>query len=156
MGVTAADYDNDGNADLFVCNDVSENFLFHNDGGGKFQQVGLVAGIALNINGEGVANMAVDAGDYNHDGWLDFYVTDYDKQFPLLFQNLGGVFSEVMQSAKAGGLLPARQVGLRTGRLRQRRLQGHFHRPGSHGRQRRVRRLHDRLPLPQRALEKPR
>ncbi|MGO8748558.1 MAG: CRTAC1 family protein [Thermoguttaceae bacterium] len=102
MGVTAADYDNDGNADLFVCNDVSENFLFHNDGGGKFQQVGLVAGIALNINGEGVANMAVDAGDYNHDGWLDFYVTDYDKQFPLLFQNLGGVFSEVMQSAKAG------------------------------------------------------
>ncbi len=102
MGVTSADYDNDGNPDLFVCNDVAENFLFHNEGGGKFQQVGLVAGIALNIDGEGVANMAVDAGDYNHDGWLDFYVTDYDKQFPLFFQNLGGVFSEVTQSAKAG------------------------------------------------------
>lgn len=103
MGVTAADYDNDGDTDLFVCNDVHDNYLFRNDGGGKFEEVGLVAGVAMNFNGEKVANMAVDAADYNNDGLLDFYTTNYDKQFPLLFHNLGGgVFSEVTLQAKAG------------------------------------------------------
>ena len=51
MGLICADYDNDGATDVFVCNDVQENFLFHNDGQGKFEEVGLQAGTTLNADG---------------------------------------------------------------------------------------------------------
>lgn len=103
MGMICADYDNDGSTDIFVCNDVQENFLFHNDGTGKFEELGLLAGVALNGDGEILANMAVDAGDYNHDGWLDFFTTNYEGQQPVLFRNLGrGIFEDVRRTSMAG------------------------------------------------------
>jgi len=96
MGMTTADYDNDGHTDLFLCNDVQENYLFKNDGRGKFEQVGLMAGVALSPNAEMVANMGVDCADYNHDGWLDFYTTNYQNQFKMLLRNMGnGMFEDV-------------------------------------------------------------
>lgn len=103
MGVTGADYDDDGDTDLFVCNDVMVNFLLCNDGRGKFKEVGLLAGIAMSPTAEMVANMAVDTADYNHDGQLDFYTTNYDQQYPLLLHNLGaGLFSNETLPANAG------------------------------------------------------
>jgi hypothetical protein len=103
MGAIACDYDHDGDADLFVCNDVMENFLLRNDGQGRFSQVGFVAGVAMSPNAEMVANMAVDAADYNNDGWLDFFTTNYDRQYPLLLRNLhDGMFSNETLAANAG------------------------------------------------------
>lgn len=103
MGVTACDFDDDRDTDLFICNDVMENFLLRNDGWGKFKQMGFVAGIAMSPNAEMVANMAVDAGDYNNDGWLDFFTTNYDRQYPLLLRNLtDGMFSNETLPANAG------------------------------------------------------
>ncbi|MCY2988541.1 MAG: CRTAC1 family protein [Planctomycetota bacterium] len=103
MGMISADYDNDGAVDVFVCNDVQENFLFHNDGHGHFQQVANQVGVALNHNGEMLANMGVDAGDYNHDGLLDFYTTNYQNQLPMLLKNLGhGLLENVAPTTNAG------------------------------------------------------
>lgn len=103
MGMTAGDYDDDGLPDVFVCNDVQENFLFRNTGGGKFEQVGLFAGVAMSPNAEMVANMAVDCGDFDNDGRLDFFTTNYQDQFPMLFRNLGeGMFENVTLTAGAG------------------------------------------------------
>jgi enediyne biosynthesis protein E4 len=103
MGVTACDCDNDGDTDLFVCNDVHENFLFRNKGDGTFDQNGPLAGVSVGVNGEMVANMAVDSADYNHDGWLDFYTTNYDQQHPFLLENLGGgMFDNVTLRANVG------------------------------------------------------
>lgn len=103
MGVTACDFDDDRDTDLFICNDVMENFLLRNDGRGNFKQMGFVAGIAMSPNAEMVANMAVDAGDYNNDGWLDFFTTNYDRQYPLLLRNLtDGMFSNETLPANAG------------------------------------------------------
>ncbi len=90
MGMTCADYDNDGDTDLFVCNDVQQNFLFQNDGQGVFQEVASLAGTAYNGNGRTLANMGVDAADYNNDGELDFFTTNYHGSLPVLFHNLGG------------------------------------------------------------------
>jgi hypothetical protein len=102
MGMIAADYDNDGSTDVFICNDVQENFLFHNDGRGKFEQVGTLAGVAMTPNGEMVANMAVDCGDYSNEGWLSFYTTNYQGQFKMLFHNLrDGMFEDVAKAANA-------------------------------------------------------
>ena len=103
MGVISSDFDRDGHPDIFVCNDVFQNFLLRNDGQGRFTEVGLVAGVAMSPSAEMVANMAVDAGDYDNDGWLDFFTTNYEQQYPLLLRNLGdGNFSNETMSAHAG------------------------------------------------------
>lgn len=103
MGTTACDFNRDGHTDIFVCNDVFANFLLQNDGQGRFTEVGLVAGVAMNPSAEMVANMAVDAGDYDNDGWPDFFTTNYEQQNPLLLHNLGdGNFVNETFSARVG------------------------------------------------------
>jgi enediyne biosynthesis protein E4 len=103
MGMVAADYDNDGDTDIFICNDVQENFFLSNDGRGHFEEFALMAGTAMNSHGELIANMGVDCADFDNDGLLDFYTTNYQSQLPMLFKNLGdGVFQDVVPSTNAG------------------------------------------------------
>ncbi len=103
MGMTCADYDNDGDTDVFICNDVQENFLFRNDGQGKFEEVAWLIALAFNGDGEILANMGVDSGDADRDGYLDFFTTNYENQSPVLFRNLqDGFFEDVSRATKAG------------------------------------------------------
>ena len=103
MGLVACDYDNDGDTDIFVGNDVAKNFLFENDGSGKFEEVGLMAGSSYDLRGNPQGSMGVDCGDYNNDGWLDFYQTSYQDQHAVLFENLGGgMFEDVSFLTGAG------------------------------------------------------
>jgi len=108
MGTLSFDYDNDGDSDIFVCNDQALNFLFQNDDRGKFREVGLDAGVACNYAGEPVGSMGADCADYDHDGWLDFFMTDFQRQKPILFHNLGGgLFQDVtLRSGAAAGTFP--------------------------------------------------
>ena len=108
MGIVCGDYDNDGDTDVFIGNDVGENFLFENDGTGKFEEVGLMAGAAYDLHGDEQGSMGVDCGDYNNDGLLDFYVTSYEGQLATLYRNLGGsMFEDVTLMTGAGaGTLP--------------------------------------------------
>ena len=94
MGLVSGDFDDDGDTDVFVCNDVRCNFLFQNDGAGKFQEVGLLAGVAYNLHGHENASMGVDCADYDNDGLLDLFMTDYQGELPVLYRNLGGGFFE--------------------------------------------------------------
>jgi len=94
MGVSAADYDNDGYVDIYVANDAMPNYLYHNEGGRRFQDVALQAGVAYNHRGDATSTMAVDFADYDGDGWLDMYVSDLS--FSALYRNEGGnVFTDV-------------------------------------------------------------
>jgi len=103
MGIVCADYDNDGDTDVFVCNDVMGNFLFENDGTGKFEEVALIRGVAYNFSGASLSSMGVDCGDYNNDGWLDFFMTDYQGEMPVLYENSGqGYFEDATLRARAG------------------------------------------------------
>jgi hypothetical protein len=108
MGTVCADYDNDGDTDILVANDVSANFLFRNDGTGKFEEVGLITGFAYDLHGDEQGSMGVDCGDYDNDGRLDFYVTSYQRQLATLYKNLGdGIFEDVTLRTGAGtGTLP--------------------------------------------------
>ena len=108
MGMVCADYDNDGDTDVFLANDVAENFLFQNDGTGKFEEVALMAGYAYDLHGDQHGSMGVDCGDYDNDGLLDFYVTSYQDQLATLYRNLGdGMFEDVTMLTGAGaGTLP--------------------------------------------------
>ncbi|MHB8973111.1 MAG: CRTAC1 family protein [Pirellulaceae bacterium] len=108
MGMVCADYDRDGDTDIFVLNDVAGNFLLRNDGAGKFENVAVEAGFAYNLNGHELGAMGLDCGDYDNDGWLDFFMTSYSGELPVLFRNLGdGYFEDVTLLSGAGaGSLP--------------------------------------------------
>ncbi len=103
MGMVSADYDNDGDTDIFVANDVTSNYLFENDGHGKFDQIGLLAGVAYDLHGDAQGSMGVDCADYDNDGLLDFYQTSYQTQLATLFRNVGGgLFEDVTLLSGAG------------------------------------------------------
>ncbi len=108
MGMISADYDNDGDTDIFVLNDVARNYLWENDGRGKFREVSIERGLAFDAHGRYLASMGVDGADYDNDGWLDFFQTSYSDQQPALYRNSGqGFFDEVAAQAIPGGsLLP--------------------------------------------------
>ena len=88
MGVMPADFDRDGDLDLFVANDETPNVLFRNDGG-RLADIGLQAGVAYNGDGELEASMGVDAGDCDGDGDLDLYVTNFYGETNTLYLNSG-------------------------------------------------------------------
>ena len=77
FGVLTTDYDNDGWIDLYVANDSSPNFLFHNLGKGRFEEVGIASSAGVNAEGRAQAGMGVDAGDYDGDGLTDIVVTNF-------------------------------------------------------------------------------
>jgi hypothetical protein len=87
FGAVATDVNNDGLMDLFVANDTEPNFLFINKGGGKFEEVGLAAGVAYSDAGKPRSGMGVDAGDYDGDGWQDLFVANIDQEFFSLYHN---------------------------------------------------------------------
>ena len=103
MGGVCADYDNDGDTDVYIVNDVYANFLFENDGTGSFEEVALITGLAYDLHGDDQGSMGVACGDYDNDGWLDFYQTCYAKELATLYRNLGSkVFEDVTMLTGAG------------------------------------------------------
>jgi enediyne biosynthesis protein E4 len=105
MSVVFADYDNDGLPDVFVTNDNMPNFLFHNLGHGKFEEVGLLAGVALREDGKPVASMGADFRDYDNDGLPDLAVTALAAETFPLFRNTGkGSFDDATYASHMGAL----------------------------------------------------
>ncbi len=94
MGVGVADYDLDGRPDLFVTNDTSYNFLFHNTAE-KFEEVGFQEGVALDETGDFISGMGLDFRDCNNDGYPDIiYVALNNQTFPLFLNRAGKGFDD--------------------------------------------------------------
>ena len=89
LGIAIADYDRDGRIDLFIANDSMAEFLYHNKGNGKFDEVALLSGVAVDSDGHTYAGMGVDFADYNNDGFPDIVVTDLASQIYALYRNNG-------------------------------------------------------------------
>lgn len=103
LGVVAADFDADGNSDLYVANDDTPNYLFYNKGDGTFAEIAILTGCAYSADGIAQAGMGVDAGDYNGDGFLDLFVTNFSYETNTLYRNNGdGTFTDVSYKAQLG------------------------------------------------------
>jgi len=90
MGVSIADFNQDGWQDIFVANDTERNFLFLNKGDGTFREAGLQYGVAYNDEGSTVSAMGCDANDYDNDGWVDIFYNNLLGQIWALFHNQQG------------------------------------------------------------------
>lgn len=90
-GLTATfeDFDNDGRPDLFVANDRGRNYLYHNLGGGKFEETGETWAAAYPVEGRAQANMGVAIGDYDRNGTMDAFVTTFSQDHYTLYHNTG-------------------------------------------------------------------
>jgi len=96
LDVVGSDFDGDGWIDIFVANDSTPNFLYHNNGNGTFSEIGFESGTALDKNGNEQGCMGVTLGDYNHDGLLDLFITNFDDEYNVLYRNAGrGSFVDV-------------------------------------------------------------
>jgi hypothetical protein len=95
------DLNDNGKPDLVVGNDSTPNFLYMNKGNGTFEDDGYLSGFALNADGREIASMGIAAGDYENNGQVDFFITDFGDDYKVLFHNDGGAnFTDV--SYKAG------------------------------------------------------
>ncbi len=103
FAVRAADVDDDGDLDLYVANDSDPNYLYRNEGGGRFKEVGVWSGCALDENGAAQAGMGLAAGDATGDGRLDLLVTNFSEDFSTLYRGLGGgLFEDVSRGSGVG------------------------------------------------------
>jgi enediyne biosynthesis protein E4 len=106
-GLTAvwSDFNDDGRLDLFVANDSTPNFLYHNDGEGHFKEISFLAGTAVSQDGTEQAGMGVALGDYLHTGRFSIFVTHFSEEYATLFRNDGGMnFTDV--SFNSGVAMP--------------------------------------------------
>lgn len=98
FGVAAGDLDGDLDLDLYIANDSNPNYLYSNMGEGRFEEVGLWSGAALDGGGMAQAGMGLAPADYNQDGRLDLMVTNFHTDASTLYRNLGDLlFEDVSQ-----------------------------------------------------------
>ena len=110
LGVLTGDFDNDGWPDIYVANDSQPSALYHNNHDGTFTDVGIVAGCAYSQDGKPQAGMGATAGDYDCDGWLDIFKTNFSEDASTLYHNTGdGMFDDATFPAGIG--LNTRMLG---------------------------------------------
>lgn len=101
LGVVIADFNGDGQPDVYVANDTTANHLFVNQGQGQFQESAVALGCAASGLGHYQASMGVAAGDYDRNGWLDLYITHFTSDSNTLYRNLGGTgFTDATRDGK--------------------------------------------------------
>ncbi len=109
LSVGASDYDNDGWPDLFVANDGIEAYLYHNNHDGTFTEVAMEVGMALTQDGSPMAAMCISLGDYDNDGNLDLYISDFQAVPDHVWHYDGKRFFDEVSDA-VGIATPTKQV----------------------------------------------
>ena len=105
MGVICSDFDENGLIDIFVANDSTPNFFYKNNGNGTFEESGFISGTAVNENGSEQGSMGVTVADYDHDGNLDLFVTNFDDDYNTLYHNDGKLsFTDISHAAKVAAV----------------------------------------------------
>jgi hypothetical protein len=103
LGVIWSDFNHTGRPDIYVANDSTPNFLYRNDGHGKFTEIGLESGTAVSADGSEQGSMGVTVGDYDHSGRFSIYVTNFADENNALYKNNGNDdFSDVSYDAGVG------------------------------------------------------
>ncbi|HEY8151764.1 MAG TPA: CRTAC1 family protein [Vicinamibacteria bacterium] len=101
--VVASDFDDDGYPDLYVACDSTPSLLYRNQGNGTFEEIGLLAGVALNENAQEQGGMGVAVADYDEDGHVDIVKTNFSDDVPNVYHNNGdGTFEDRVYQSGLG------------------------------------------------------
>jgi len=100
MGVSIADFNDDGWMDVFIANDTEPNSLFMNRKNGTFEEKGLELGVAYNENAQVGSSMGSDANDFNNDGKVDIFYNNLTGQVWQLLRNRGDLFENFSSLSK--------------------------------------------------------
>ena len=114
LGVAPVDYDGDGWLDLFVANDTDRNFLYHNLGNGRFEEVGSLEGIAYDRNGKSTSAMGIDAAWFRNDAELGVGIGNFANEMSSLFVTAEGA-APFADEAILEGFGPASRLALTFG-----------------------------------------
>jgi len=110
FSVSTLDYDEDGWPDIYVACDSTPSILYHNNQNGTFTDTAIVAGAAFNDDGREQAGMGSSIGDFNGDGHLDIFKTNFSDDTSTLYRNnADGTFSD--QTFPAGFGLNTQYLG---------------------------------------------
>jgi len=90
LAVLTGDFNNDGLVDIYVACDQTPSLLYINRGNGKFTEEALLRGVAFDENGKAMSGMGATAGDYDGDGWLDIFRSNFSDERETLYRNRGG------------------------------------------------------------------
>jgi hypothetical protein len=104
MGISIADFNQDGYQDVFISNDTEPNSLFINKGNGTFEDKGLELGVAFNDDAQAVSSMGSDAKDYDNDGRVDIFSNNLMGQIWQIFQNRGSFFRYIPEQVRIRAL----------------------------------------------------
>lgn len=104
LGVMILDHDQDGDSDIYVANDSTPNFLWRNEGNGKFKEIGTPSGAGLDNNGKEQAGMGIGCGDVDGDGRPDLLVTNFSGESNAFYRSQArGGFRDVADRSGLGG-----------------------------------------------------
>jgi hypothetical protein len=103
LGVIWSDFDDDGRPDLFIADDSTPNYMYRNEGNGRFNDISYISGTAVSRDGGEMAGMGVAACDFNHAGRFSIHVTNFEDQSNSLYRNDGGMnFTDAGDAAGIG------------------------------------------------------
>ena len=115
LGAVILDFDGDGAQDIYVGNDSTPNFLFHNQGGLRFEEVGLRAGLALNVDGSAQATMGIAIADVAGNGCPSVFTTNFSNDTNTLHVNRGDGFFDDQTRRWGLGMVSFPYVGWAAG-----------------------------------------
>jgi hypothetical protein len=90
LGVLTGDFNHDGLTDIYVACDQTPSLLYINQGNGKFTEEAVLRGVAFDENGKAMSGMGVTAADYDGNGWLDLFRSNFSDERETLYRNRGG------------------------------------------------------------------
>ncbi len=115
LGVVAADFDLDGDTDIYVANDTTPNAVYENQENRGLREVGLLSGCSLGLSGVPDGSMGVDVGDFDGDGMPDLWVSNFERESFGLYRNAGSMLFQNVSLPMGIGRLDRTFVGFGTG-----------------------------------------
>lgn len=114
LGVAFADFNNDGRIDIVVSNDTVRNFLFENQGNGTFAEIGRLAGIAFDMDGNARGAMGIDAARFRNNGAMGIAIGNFSNEMTALYVAYGDAL-QFTDEAVPTGLGPQTRLELSFG-----------------------------------------